>query len=382
MSITLGAEEELQIVCSKTGALSEHEHMELEKDWNHAGTMTTEIHRCVLELQTRICSHPDEVAAALGVLRSSAIDRAAAQGQRILATGVHPFSCWKTQSLFDNKDKYPHYAHLLDEYGDIARGALSFGMHVHLGLPDTSFRMPVMNSLRHVLPEILALSVSAPYFDGRDTGLQSWRHCLLGRYPRMGIPDTWENEDLYFAHVDKLRSTGCIEPTHGLWEDIRLHHRYKTIEVRIADTTPSLEWVWLIVALLQCEAQTLVNEIQGGQSLVFWPRNLIEENKWRVRRYGQDALLIDWSDSSIHAFKDRLPRWLARLAPVADRLGYYDELRSAIDHAIARGTCAQQQRVLRGRSKNWTDFALRMVDQTENSAIAARSRWGAGYGLA
>jgi carboxylate-amine ligase len=380
--ITIGSEEELQTICAKSGALVEHVHLPRRGECIKAGTLTTEIHRCVIELQTRVCGHPDEVVASLAALRQVAMRRTAPQFQRICASGVHPFSSWEDQPLFENQVAHPHYAHLLDEYGDVARGALSFGMHVHLGFPDEEHRLPIMNALRHILPEILALSVSSPFFAGRDTGLQSWRHSLLGRYPRMGVPDIWDSENAYFSHLERLKATGCLPPGMGLWEDLRLHHRYGTLEVRIADAISCLERIWLIVALLHCEAITLALKARSGNLPEFWPRPLIEENKWRVRRHGLDARLINWSDNSVQPMSSRLLEWGERLAPAAASLGIEVALKEAIASILRRGTCADEQRKLRLQSKSWTDFALAMSSQTEDSAAASLARFGKAYDLA
>lgn len=381
MPINVGAEEELQTVCGETGALAPHAHGAVEPECQKAGTLTTEIHRCVIELQTRICQRPREVAVSLARLRQVALARCRPQGQRIVASGVHPFSAWEDQPLFECPKDHPHYASLLAEYADVARGALSFGLHVHLGLNGRS-RMPVMNRLRHVLPEILALSVSAPFFAGRDTGLQSWRHSILGRYPRMGIPEVWQSEGAYWEHVDRLRALGCIAPGQGLWEDLRLHHVYPTIEVRIADAVPCLRRVELIVGLLQCEALTIEAELDSGQAPAILPRMLLEENKWRARRHGLQAKLVDWEDDRVLEMPQRLEEWSRRLEPAAQELGYASDLQEGLERALREGAVAQQHRELRKQHPEWPAFVLAIADQTDLSAREVRAQWGVQYGLA
>ena len=237
MTVTLGVEEELQVVDALTGALAPHD-VELARKMLVGGTggIASEIHKCAVELQTPVDSHPDKIVTSLSILRIVARKQAEIQGQRVVAAGLHPFSHWESQPIHEDAARYPHYAHLLHEYGEIARSAMSFGMHVHLGLPRADLRMQVMNALRSVLPEVLALSVNSPFHEARDTGLASWRHSVLGRYPRMGIPEAWPDEKVYFYHIEKLRHVGTLEPNQGMWDDLRLHHRYGTLEVRICDT--------------------------------------------------------------------------------------------------------------------------------------------------
>lgn len=370
MDITVGAEEELQVVSSATGGLMPYLRGAQDDRPGPEGTTATEIHRCVIELQSRVSRDPDSLVAALARLRAGASRRAAVQGLRVVAAGLHPWSRWGDQPLHEET---PHYAHLLVEYGDVARRALSFGLHVHLGLPDPAARMPVMNRLRAVLPEILALTASSPYFEGRDTGLQTWRHSLLGCYPRMGIPEVWESEEAYWAHVNRLRQTGCLEADRGLWEDLRLHHRYGTLEVRIADAVPSLDRVRLVVGLLQAEAATLIREWHTERLAPAWPRSCIEENKWRVRRRGLSARVVDWSMDTETPLAARLYAWAERLEPVAVAAGWGKSLFHGVEQALSEGTSADAQRAWRQEGGSWRNLVLRLADSTDASA----QRWQA-----
>ena len=314
--ITLGMEEEVQVVDSQ-GELVAHDFTEgLGELATREGMMDREIHRCAIELKTRICHGVPDLVAALGTLRAMARRKVAAQGQQVLIAGIHPTARWQLQAMHEGPT-YPHYAALIDEYQDVARSAFSFGMHLHLGFEPDAPRMAIMNRLRHVLPEVLALSASSPFVEGRDTGLQSWRHSLLDRYPRMGTPDPWASEADYETHVHRLRRVGCIEPDQGLWQDIRLHHRYGTLEVRIMDTHPDLDRVGLIATLLKWEAETLELELRHERAGQVWSRACIDENKWRARRHGLQAQWIDWDRDETCSTATRFERWWSRIAPRA-----------------------------------------------------------------
>lgn len=365
MTVTLGLEEELQVVDALTGALTPY-NIERAKQAlpEGSGGVASEIHRCTVELQTPICSSPDAILNALSFLRDFARKQTALRGQKVLSAGLHPFSAWQSQSVYEDPQHHPHYAHLLNEYGEIARSAMSFGLHVHLGLPDARLRIPVMNALRSVLPEVLALSVNSPFHEGRDTGLASWRHSLLGRYPRMGIPEIWPDEQAYFGHIERLRRIGSLEPDKGMWDDLRLHHRYGTLEVRICDAIYSLERIWLIVALLQCEVTTLVKEAASGDLPEPEPRSLIEENKWRARRHGMSASLVDWRQDEAVPTPVRYERWLARLLPAAMELGLWPRIELAVAAALSQGTGADQQRSWHENGGSFESLVTTLVDAT------------------
>lgn len=363
MIVSLGVEDELQVVDALTGALAPFDIEEAQAAMlADPRSIVCELHKCTVELRTPVCTGPDDIATSLSSLRSAVRKHAASQGQNILAAGLHPFSPWQSQQVHEDPERYSTYAYVLRAYGEVARSAVSFGLHVHLGLPDAKLRIPVMNALRSVLPEVLALSASSPFHEGRDTGLACWRHSVLGRYPRMGIPDAWPDEDTYFDHIERLRRLGSIMPRQGMWDDLRLHHIYGTLEVRICDAVSSLERIWLIAALLQCEAATLCEEAARGHLPEPEPRLWIEENKWRARRYGLGAALVDRRQDEAIPTPARYGRWLARICPAAKTLGLWPRIELAVADALAKGTEADQQRRWQSESCSFESLVKKLVE--------------------
>jgi carboxylate-amine ligase len=253
---------------------------------------------------------------------------------------------------------------VLNDFRDAARGAMAFGLHVHIGITRSSLRIEVMNRLRDVLPMILAISANAPFYEGRDTGLQSWRHSLLGRMPRMGLPEVWATEDAYWSHVNRLRGIGLIGMNAGLWEDLRLHHIYGTLEVRIMDSVFSLDRLWLIVALLQAEATTIEAELLANRAGLPTPRMLLEENKWAARRYGMKASFIDWNSDRRVEFREAFQMWLSRLAPAARHLGFALRLELAARTALHEGTLADKQRQWFSQAGSMAELVDQLVAET------------------
>ena len=374
--ITMGIEEEVQIV-DEYGQLVAHELADgLAEHATPEGLLDREIHRCVIELKTRICTRVDELTQALRTVRAAARRKAAAQGQQIVIAGLHPTARWQLQPMHEGP-AYPHYTRLIGEYQDVARGAFSFGMHLHLGFAEGAPRMAIMNRLRHVLPEVLALSASSPFVEGRDTGLHSWRHSLLDRYPRMGTPDIWTSERHYTSHVERLRRVGCIQNDQALWQDLRLHHRYGTLEVRIMDTHPHLERIGLIATLLKWEAETLQEELREGRQGIVWERACIEENKWRARRYGLAAQWIDWNRDEACSTAVHFERWWRRLAPRAANHAERALWERRLADALGEGSFADALRARAARDADWTSTLRWMAEQARDDepAFAHAEGW-------
>jgi carboxylate-amine ligase len=71
----------------------------------------------------------------------------------------------------------------------------------------------------------------------------------------------------------------------------------------------------------------------------------VQENKWRAARYGLDAIVILDSDSTERLVTADLADEVARLEPVAERLGCAAELASVLD-IPRRGASYQRQRAV------------------------------------
>ena len=63
------------------------------------------------------------------------------------------------------------------------------GMHVHVGIEDEELRIDLMNQVRYFLPHLLCLTTSSPFWQGRDTGLSSYRLTVFDSVPRTGLPE-------------------------------------------------------------------------------------------------------------------------------------------------------------------------------------------------
>jgi len=147
--VSLGVEEELQVVNQHSLQLMSHDFLRGKSLFpDEDGTSSKEIHQPCIEIQTAICQNADEIVASLAQMRSVVRRRAYEQGQYVLAGGVHPCSDWKIQNLHLESS---HYARLVEQYGDVVRSLMCYGMHVHLGIPSDIDAMPVFNSLAECL---------------------------------------------------------------------------------------------------------------------------------------------------------------------------------------------------------------------------------------
>jgi carboxylate-amine ligase len=93
------------------------------------------------------------------------------------------------------------------------------------------------------LPVLLALSCNSPCWENRVTGLQSSRS-NHGRSADSGTADfDAQLERIYVAHQPSGRDR-FINTIREIWWDVRPHHNFGTVEVRICDMPGSLPMSW------------------------------------------------------------------------------------------------------------------------------------------
>ena len=150
--------------------------------------------------------------------------------------------------------------------------------------------------------------------------------------------------------------TGFIKTIREIWWDVRPHHNFGTVEVRICDMPPTLSDVLGLTALIQCLVYDLSEEIDRGTYQYDCHPFLIRQNKWRACRYGMEARLVDPATHQaipvrkvVHGLVDRLQHRADELGCVA--LSRESYARSPIDRpARSANSRSMRRRVISPRS--------------------------------
>ena len=339
-SLTLGIEEEYQIVDPETGELRSYITQVLDSD----GQITIEgikpeLHQSVVEVGSRVCSTPTEIRDEVVRLRRAVIELAAKDGLAVLAAGTHPYSSWMEQEI----TPLERYLGVEQDLQDLARKNLIFGMHVHVGIEDRDFLIDAMKVSRYFLPHILALSTSSPFWMGRSTGLRSYRSVQWRNFPRTGIPPTFSSYAEYEHIVRSLVNANAIPDASKIWWDLRPHHLYPTLEFRLCDICTRIDEAVCIAAIIQALVAKLWKLRRDNMTFRVYPLSLIEENKWRAVRYGVAGNLLDLGKETERPARELLEELIGWfLDDVLDDLGSRAEVEYA--HTIfERGTSADRQ---------------------------------------
>src|ERR1051325_1078341 len=130
---TLGIEEEFQVVDPQTRELRSHVSAILEEEGMLLGErVEPEMIQSMIEVGPGVCTDIQEAGADIIKRRGMLSTLVRKQGSVIVAAGTHPFSHWQEQKVDENAG----YESIVEENRTIARSLLTFGLHVHVGVPN------------------------------------------------------------------------------------------------------------------------------------------------------------------------------------------------------------------------------------------------------
>ncbi len=341
--LTIGIEEEYLLVDPETRDLVADPPRDLLDDCKKrigadVGNVTPEFLKAQIEVDTSVCGTLAECREKLATLRRCTAEAADRHGLRIIAASTHPFAEWTEQQHTDRA----RYNLLAEDLQTVANRLLICGMHVHVGVDDDELRNDLLNQVSYFLPHLLALSTSSPFWQGRHTGLRSYRLSVFDELPRTGLPEKFDSFGEYSRHVDSLVSAGVIEDSSKIWWDIRPSARFPTLEVRISDICTRLDHGITVAAIYACLLSMLRRLRRNNQRWRVYANMLIQENRWRAQRYGTDEGLVDFGRGDIVPYAELLEEILELLAEDAERLGCVDEINGARD-ILKDGSSAHRQ---------------------------------------
>ena len=359
---TLGVEEEFQIVDPVSRDLRAH----IEQILNHGKmilreSVKPEMHQSVVELGTDICQDIKEARRDVVGLRRNLFRLAKRQGLEIASAGTHPFAHWADQKITEGD----RYKVIIEDMQQIARANLSFGLHVHVGIPDREVALQIMNMSRYFLPHIFAISTNSPFWIGSNTGFKSYRIKLFERFPRTGIPDSFDSLSEYEDYLKLLVKTNCIDNAKKIWWDMRLHPFFDTLEFRICDAQMRVDETIALAALCQALVAKLHKLLTQNLTFRTYRTRLINENRWRASRYGLDGKLIDFGKSTEVPTRELVEELLVFVDDVVDDLGSREEV-NYIREMMRQGTGADRQVEVYNRTKDLKSVVDYIITETHH----------------
>ena len=340
---TVGIEEEYFVSHARSFAPATRVPKELARAFLKLkyGNVTTEMMQAQIEVNTGVCTTFDQAREQLANLRRMIHQTASEYGYVISASGTHPMAVWYEQALTQKA----RYRRMQDDLQIVGRRNVLCGLHVHVEVPEPERRVTLMLRSLPYLPLLLALSLSSPFWQGHPTGMKGYRLSAYDELPRTGFPPLFSSTQSYNDFIAALVAAKIIPDASHIWWCIRPALSFPTLELRITDSNPRLDDVLCVAAWFRCLIRRLCEDKRFGHSVTAEMLAIIEENRWRVQRFGTEASIVDPFTLESTSVASELERLAAVLGEDADALGCRKEFEQWRG-ILSAGTAADRQIVI------------------------------------
>jgi glutamate---cysteine ligase / carboxylate-amine ligase len=336
--LLIGAEEEFHVVDLET----RHSAPEVEALLGDLDgeEFAPELQRSLVETNTPVCQSLDELREHLQRLRGRLASAAEPHGLGVVAAGTVPLVDLDGGDISAGA----RFAHMQHEYQVLVNEQHICGAQVHVDVPDRDEAVQVVRRVAPHLPTFLAISASSPYWRGRDTGYASYRNLIWARWPTAGPPGAVENAAEYDALIKDLIASGTISDPGMVYFDIRPSAHVPTVELRICDACPEVDFVVLIAGLFRALVRRAREECGAGVPLPVVRHELLRAATWRAARSGLEGDLVDLVGPALISPALLLGQLVDSLRPHLEALGDFEQILDLSQMALSRGSAAARQR--------------------------------------
>ena len=322
---TVGVEVESQIVDKSTGDLVNIAE-NIVNGYGNEERVKHELYLSTVEVTSSPALDTNNTYSELSSIFKDILELANKNNAGLISTGTHPFALYEDQVITNVNPRYEEFA---NKYGWAVRRLLTFGMHVHVGMDSKEKAVAVHDEIRKYLPLVLALSACSPFWRGKDTELYCSRLSVFQGLPNTGLPEPYYEWREYEQSLQTLVEADIIKAGVGyrqIWKDVRIHPAYGTIEVRIADSMPSLIDTVAVATFVQSLAIYIGNKWEDGNLPSPTPNWLIERNRWAAIKEGLNANFIIDLEGRTKPIKEVIKDLTKEIKPIAESLGSLNRL--------------------------------------------------------
>lgn len=299
------------------------------------GAVTPEFFPSQLEYATPVCRTAADVSTALEGFRAELREWAASAG--LLAAGVGlPYRTAPDTRVTDHE----RYRDIASRFGLVVPDHQLNGLHVHVGVDDREEAIVALNRLRPWVPALLALSANSPFWQGADTGFDSWRAIHSRRWTTHGVPPAFVDAADYDRRASALSGVGGTVDAGTLNWVVRPSERYPTIEVRVFDAQLDGATSAGLAALVRGLVTSPPDDAGEGAP----EPELLDAAHWHAARDGLGSDLLDPRDGRLHAATEVVAGLRAAAGP---GLAEHDDsgfVHDAVALLLADGNGATRQR--------------------------------------
>ena len=338
--LSLGVEIELQVLDGETLLLTPRAQDILDRC--RFEKLDHEFFQSTLEIKTGICATAYDVENDLRDSIEKVSTAAKSLNLALGSSGTHPQADYRETLITPS----PRYDQLIDRNQWIIRRMAVYGMHVHIGMASGDDCIHYNYFFMHMLPHVMTLAASSPFWQGKDTGLSACRPTTYEALPTAGMPYLVKDWDGFQKLYRFLLNSNSIESMKDLWWDIRPSPKYGTLELRFCDQPSTLQEITAIVAFIHLLAHWFRDNFsewnRSHAPLKHW---IIRENKWRTLRFGLDAEIVSTRTGKTKSLRKNILEWIKKLEPYAKELNYSDQMAFVREIAL-RGNSSHRQRMV------------------------------------
>ncbi|MET9319310.1 glutamate--cysteine ligase [Streptomyces sp. NPDC003038] len=245
-----------------------------------------ELKREQVEFATRPVIAMEELAEEIRRWRSVAARHAEPAGAKVAALATSPLR------VVSSTTPGERYQWMVERYGLTAQEQLTCGCHVHVSVASDEEGVAVLDRIRPWLPVLNAISSNSPFWQGQDSGYDSYRSRVWNRWPSAGPTEIFGSAARYHDQVSAMVGTGVLRDEGMIYFDARLSAHYPTVEVRVADVCLHPSTTVLVAALVRGLVETAARAWQAGEPPARISVSLLRLAAWRAARSGLDGPLI------------------------------------------------------------------------------------------
>lgn len=357
--LTLGAEEELHLIDLESGRLSAKAPRLLPR--LPTDRFGAELQRTTIETNTPVVRTLDDLRRVIVDLRSELSAAIAPAGVTIAAVGTAPRSEYADFELSSGG----RYGRMQEQYRMLVDEQLICGLQVHVGVSDRDLAVLIAQRVAPVLPVLLALSASSPFWNGQDTGYASFRSIIWQRWPSAGSFGPVADAAEYDRVLDDLIASGVIADKKMAYFDVRPSSHAPTLELRVCDATPVVDDAVLIAGLFRAAVRRAEKSVVSGAEWKPRSEPLHRAAMWQAARSGLSGELV-----GLGQHPERLPAEVAvrqlvsRLRPELEELGDWGTVTELLDATLARGNSTDRQRTAYAERGEMDDVVALVVEDT------------------
>jgi carboxylate-amine ligase len=315
---TIGVEEEIMLLAPPSFSLAQCSDAVLRGLTEElAGHAAPETHAAVIELATGVHSGVGSALAELSWLRAALKRELAGMGLVPASSGTYPLAHPGEIRLSSSA----RYGVIAESMRGLTRREPTLALHVHVGVPDPEDAIRLLNSLRDVVPLLIALSANSPFSQGRDSGFASARTIIFQGFPRTGTARSFRDYGDYVDTVDDLITSGALPDPTFLWWDVRPQPALGTVELRMMDAQTTIADTAALVVLVVAVARAVLEGDDNGILDRCASPEVLAENRFLAARDGLEAQLIDPATRRLVPARTTLHHLVTRCRAHADPVG-------------------------------------------------------------